>query len=551
MLGISAAALLAGWAGHAAAQPADDYGTTPAESGQLELGQPQTGELEQSGDVDWFAVTLEQGRQYQIDYEGQPTGQGTLSDPRMELVGPNGGVVDGDDDGGSGFNARLRHTAEQSGTYHVAAGAFGGSTGSYTLTVQEFTPPPDDFADGTDTSGSLEVGGEVTGEIGHDGDVDMFALELTAGQSYELSMQGQPTGAGSLPDPYLQLFDADGQQIDGDDDGGTGFNSRLILTPDRDGRFYAGAAAFGGAIGTYRLSLAEYVAPPDDYTTDAEGAGSVAVGGSVTGEIEVPDDQDWFGIELEAGQRVVIDLEGSPSNAGSLRDPYLTVYGPGGGLVASNDDGGDGFNSRLLLDAPAAGRYHLEAGAFGDATGTYRLSVSDAADIADDFAGNADTAGRLAIGGSVTGELEIAGDTDWFAVPMDAGETYVFTLQGQPSGRGSLNDPYLALYDQSGAMLASNDDYDGLESRLDFTPDSSGVFFLEARGFADSIGSYTLAAQEAGAPGDIRFGEIEPEAAADGDNIAIVIELTDGERLTVLVPRDYLSEVGSVYIGPQ
>jgi hypothetical protein len=431
LLGISAAALLVGWAGHAAAQTEDDYGAVPAESGQVAVGGgAQTGTLETAGDVDWFAVDLTQGQQYQIDLEGEPTAQGTLSDPRVEVLGPNGNVVAGDDDGGTGFNSRLRFTAGQTGTFYVAAGAFGSATGTYSVTVEEYTPPPDDFAGSVDTEGTVSVGGSATGEIGHDGDLDWFAVDLSAGQSYAIDLEGDPTGAGSLSDPYLHLYDADGREIDFNDDGGQGFNSRLIFTPDRAGRYYVGAGAFGSATGTYRVSVAEYTPPPDDYAADQS------------------------------------------------------------------------------------------------------------------------TEGQLAVGGAAEGELEVAGDSDWFAIRLEAGVPYVFTLEGARTGN-PLNDPYLSLYDEGGSMLSSNDDHGGsFNSRIEYTPNRSGRFFLEASGFGDNTGVYVLAARQAQG-GDMQFGEVGPGAAAEGDNIAVILELESGERITVLVPRDYLSEIGSVYIGPQ
>ena len=551
LLGVSAATLLLGWAGHATAQAEDDYGADAAGSGQIVLGTPQNGAIETAGDADWFAVDVEQGIQYQIDLEGQPTGQGSLQDPLVQLFGSDGEEIDRDDDGGSGLNARLRFTADQTGVIYVGAGAYGGNTGTYTVTVQEYVPPPDDYADNPDTGGIIGIDESVSGEIGHEGDSDWFAVDLAAGQSYAIDLEGAATNGGTLSDPYLELFNADGQAIDFNDDGGDGLNSRLIVTPEVSGRYYIGAAAFGESTGSYRLSIQEYVAPPDDYRADTGTSGSVATGGRVNGEIEVSEDADWFAIDLAVGDRIVVDLEGSPTGAGTLSDPYLTVYDADGAAVLSDDDGGTDFNARLLFDAPYGGRYYIEAAAFGSATGTYTLAVSDASHISDDYAGNLSTVGRLAVGGEAVGELEIAGDLDWFAIRLEAGVPYAFYLEGAPTDMGTLPDPYLSLYDDLGQSVTRNDDGgDGLNSLIEFTPDRSGIFYLEASGYADTTGSYTLAA-EADGERAMRLGQVDPQTFGDGDNIAIVVELIDGEQLTILVPRDYLSEIGSVYIGPQ
>ena len=63
---------------------------------------------------------------------------------------------------------------------------------------------------------------------------------------------------------------------------------------------------------------------PDDYSADTSTTGSVAVGDSAaTGEIETARDFDWFAVELEAGMKYLIDLEGSPTGQGTLDDPIL------------------------------------------------------------------------------------------------------------------------------------------------------------------------------------------------------------------------------------
>ena len=56
----------------------------------------------------------------------------------------------------------------------------------------------------------------------------------------------------------------------------------------------------------------------------------------------------------------------------------------------------------------------------------------------DDYASNLQTAGRVTVGGSVTGEIEIAQDRDWYAVALVAGTTYRIDLKGRETGDGTL-----------------------------------------------------------------------------------------------------------------
>jgi hypothetical protein len=91
---------------------------------------------------------------------------------------------------------------------------------------------------------------------------------------------------------------------------GTGLNSRVFYTPSATGTYYLAAGGVEwydeydeeyGDVGTYRLSVAVDDLPEDDYSGDPSTTGTVAVGGSVTGAIEIVSDHDWFAVTLTAG----------------------------------------------------------------------------------------------------------------------------------------------------------------------------------------------------------------------------------------------------------
>jgi hypothetical protein len=105
----------------------------------------------------------------------------------------------------------------------------------------------------------------------------------------------------------------------------------------------------------------------------------------------------------------------------------------------------------------------------------------------DDFAGDTSTTGQVSVGGSATGNLEAGGDRDWFRVQLTAGVAYTIDLQGAATGTGTLNDPFLRLYDGAGGFLDQDDDSgDGLNSRLAFTPGTTGTYFVSAGDFGDN-----------------------------------------------------------------
>ena len=98
----------------------------------------------------------------------------------------------------------------------------------------------------------------------------------------------------------------------------------------------------------------------EDFSTDPSTSGRVAV-------------------ELVGGRTYVIDLRGSRTGDGTLSDPYLRgVYDADGNLIprTTNDDGGQGYNSRLTFTATESGTHYIAAGAFSG-QGTYEVEVTD------------------------------------------------------------------------------------------------------------------------------------------------------------------------------
>src|SRR5205807_1562811 len=106
---------------------ADDYAATTSTTGVVNVGGSVTGNIETTGDADWFAVTLVAGTTYRFDLEGSDTGQGTLDSPRLELRGSGGNLLLSDsssggfDGPGSGWSSRITYIAATSGTYYLAS----------------------------------------------------------------------------------------------------------------------------------------------------------------------------------------------------------------------------------------------------------------------------------------------------------------------------------------------------------------------------------------------------------------------------------------------
>lgn len=112
---------------------------------------------------------------------------------------------------------------------------------------------------GIGTALGLDVGGSITGTIEEEGDDDVFAINLQAGITYQIDLEGDRTGAGTLIDPFLNgIFDSSGVRVAAaDDDGGVRSNSRILFTPSETGTYFISATSFNNTTlndtGTYTL----------------------------------------------------------------------------------------------------------------------------------------------------------------------------------------------------------------------------------------------------------------------------------------------------------
>ncbi len=79
-----------------------------------------------------------------------------------------------------------------------------------------------------------------------------------------------------------------------------------------------------------------------------------------------------FDVNFKAGQIYIITLD--MAQQGQF-DPYLLVEGPGGKVVAENDDGGESLNSLIVFQPKRGGEHRLITTGLGNRTGEFRLKV--------------------------------------------------------------------------------------------------------------------------------------------------------------------------------
>ena len=92
-----------------------------------------------------------------------------------------------------------------------------------------------------------------------------------------------------------------------------------------------------------------------DVPADTSTTSTIAVGGIVTGVLEVPGDHDWYAITLTAGQSITISLTGSGTMP--VSDTYLNLRDAFGNIIAHDDDSGGTLFSKIVFTATSTGTY--------------------------------------------------------------------------------------------------------------------------------------------------------------------------------------------------
>ena len=119
-----------------------------------------------------------------------------------------------------------------------------------------------------------------------------------------------------------------------------------------------------------------------------------------------------------------------------------------------------------------------------------------------------------------------------------AGRTYRFNLNGN-----TLSDPNLSLRSSSGSELASNDDFNGSRnSQITFTAVTAGTYYLDAGGFSDRTGSYTLLAVDISPVDDFANSASTTGSVSIGGSSTGVVESSgdrDWFRVSLLAGRTY------------
>lgn len=259
-----------------------------------------------------------------------------------------------------------------------------------------FVPEPDPdpvpgpgVTDGPDSEARCDaVTGIYAGSITVADELQFVGVNLVAGVSVKIDVQGVDGGAGTLVDPAFDVFDSAGvfKDVSGDDFV-AGLDERWWFVPAVSGLYFVRVYAADSGLGSYRVTVAPGVAPepdPDpvepgtDYPldiADLAGAPVLTLGAAVTSQLETNGDTDFFAVDLVAGGVYDVSLSGFGALplSGAVSVAVLNAAG-------DVQQVGDVWVPGLSTFYPAdSGRYfvsiHTHTG-YGDSLGAYSLTVA-------------------------------------------------------------------------------------------------------------------------------------------------------------------------------
>lgn len=300
----------------------------------------------------------------------------TAFDPYLILTDGNGVEIAANDDTGAGLDSRIDRLLP-AGTYYLYVNTLPGGAGAYQITATEAAVGPSCSALSEFLQGSVNVGASVSTSLttsdclNDNWYTQAWTLDLATADTVQFGMFSSDFQS------LVYAINSAGEVV------GYGFaeaaGGTAAFTADMPAGTYhvLTTSNLPYETGSYTLDvLAGSIAPCStigDYLV-----GSVTLNTSHSGTLDTWDCQlddgsyaEIWELQLDSQMQVVIDLTSSEF------DTYLRLWDASGALITYNDDGGEGYNSRITLTL-SAGTYYVVAETFSaGATGAYQIRVTN------------------------------------------------------------------------------------------------------------------------------------------------------------------------------
>ncbi len=350
---------------------------------------------------------------------------------------------------------------------------------------------------------------------------DVFTLRGGRGEKVTINLTSTSF------DPLIHVDRGD-THVDEDDDGGDGFDARLVVEFEVSEPHQIYVTSSGkDETGAYTLKVergGEVVVPAQTTAPraarPAPPAAPIRAGQTLQGRMTPlsplhTDDTPYmpFAFTARRNQTVTFDMTSEDF------DTNLMILLPGATEeLAKDDDSGVGTGARLTFTFPADGVYEIRANSILQSSeGDFSLAAAEGTiapvvESETEGARSSPVARRpiapparsapLAVGDTLRGTLETSdlregdGVADAYRIRGQARQTVLITMTSDAF------DAQLLLLDGAGNTLAENDDEDGTNPAITYTLPTAGDYYVIAKGIrSEARGAYRITlSREATAP---------------------------------------------------
>jgi hypothetical protein len=290
------------------------------------------------------------------------------TDTYMEFYdAANRRMLEENDDGGNGNNARIIYNVEAGKLYIAKVRGYNGDvTGSYAFRAFFRIPRVADNRWENPIRYNIGVSQNAAAEIErtlNEEDEDFFLI--VPNSSARISMET----TGDM-DTYMEFYDAGNRRstLAENDDSGQGYNARITYNVEAGKRYIAKVRGYGGeATGQYAFRA--FINPPRADASSWENPMRYDIGANqsvrVTNRVLEEDDEDYFLLVPNRSGNVLIETKGDTDTLLELFDANTRQ------LLDDDDDSGDEYNAMITYNLEAGKRYIVKVRSYGSSGGEY------------------------------------------------------------------------------------------------------------------------------------------------------------------------------------